>query len=42
MLDADVVLAKVASIRRWIARVRDVTRLDPDLLDEINTQDIFV
>lgn len=42
MLDADVVLAKVASIRRCIARIRDVTRMDPDLLDEINTQDIFV
>lgn len=42
MLDADIVLAKIATIRRCLQRIRDVTGMDPDRLDDINVQDIFV
>ena len=42
MPDRDILLAKAGSIRRAIGRIRDVTRLNPDSLDDINTQDIFV
>jgi len=42
MPDRDVVLAKVAAIQKCLRRIKDVTGLDPDRLDELNTQDIFV
>lgn len=42
MPDRDVVLAKVASIQKCLERIRDVTSLDPESLDDINRQDIFV
>ncbi len=42
MPDRDVVLAKVASIQKCLERIRDVTSLDPENLDDINRQDIFV
>ena len=42
MLDRDVVLAKVAAIQKCLRRIKDVTGLDPDRLDELNTQDIFI
>jgi uncharacterized protein YutE (UPF0331/DUF86 family) len=41
MPDRDVVLAKVAAIQKCLRRIRDVTRLNPDRLDELDTQDIF-
>jgi len=40
--DRDVVLAKVAAIQRCLRRIKDVTGLDPERLDNINTQDIVV
>ncbi len=42
MPDKDVVLAKVATIQRCLARIRDVTSLDPARLDDIDAQDIFI
>jgi len=41
MPDRDVVLAKVAAIQKCLRRIRDVTRLNPDRLDELDIQDIF-
>ncbi len=42
MPDRDVVLAKVAAIQKCLKRIRDVTGLDPDRLEEPDAQDIFV
>jgi len=42
MPDRDVVFAKVASIQKCLRRIKEVTGLKPDSLDEINVQDIFV
>jgi uncharacterized protein YutE (UPF0331/DUF86 family) len=42
MPDRDVVLAKVAAIQKCLKRIKDVTDLDPDRLDEKDAQDIFV
>lgn len=42
MADRDVVLAKVASIQRCLTRIRDVTSLDPESLDKIDAQEIFI
>jgi uncharacterized protein YutE (UPF0331/DUF86 family) len=42
MPDRDVVLAKVAAIQKCLKRIKDVTDLDPDRLDEQDAQDIFV
>lgn len=42
MPDRDIILAKVASIQRCLGRIRTVTSLSPDSLDNIDTQDIFL
>jgi uncharacterized protein YutE (UPF0331/DUF86 family) len=42
MPDRDVVLAKVAAIQKCLRRIKDVTGLNPDRLDDIDAQDIFV
>ena len=42
MPDRDVVLAKVAAIQKCLRRIKDVTGLDSDRLDEIDAQEIFV
>lgn len=42
MPDKDVVLAKTASIQKCLRRIKEVTGLNPESLDEINKQDIFV
>ncbi len=42
MPDKDIVLAKVGNIQRCLRRINDVTGGDPDRLEEIDTQDIFV
>jgi uncharacterized protein YutE (UPF0331/DUF86 family) len=41
MPDRDVVLAKVAAIQKCLRRIKHVTDLDPDRLDELDIQDIF-
>lgn len=40
--DRDVVLAKIAAIQKSLKRIKEVTGLDPEQLDELDTQDIFV
>ena len=42
MPDKDIVLAKVAAIQKCLRRIKHVTDLDPDRLDELDIQDIFV
>lgn len=42
MPDRDVVLAKVDIIQRYLRRIRETTGLDPNSLDNIDKQDIFV
>jgi uncharacterized protein YutE (UPF0331/DUF86 family) len=42
MPDKDVVFAKVAAIQKWLRSIKHVTGLDPDRLEELDTQDIFV
>jgi len=42
MPDKDIVMAKVAIIQRCLKRIKETTHLDPESLDDINKQDIFV
>lgn len=42
MPDKDVVLAKVAAIQRCLKRIKETTRLDPNSIDDIDKQDIFI
>ena len=42
MPDKDIVLAKVAKIQKCLDRIRDVTGLYPESLEDIDKQDIFV
>ncbi len=42
MPDMDVIFAKVSTIKRCLRRIKDVTNLNPDSLDDVDKQDIFV
>jgi uncharacterized protein YutE (UPF0331/DUF86 family) len=42
VIDPDIVLAKVAIIQRCLDRIRSVTHMDPNRLENIDIQDIFV
>lgn len=42
MPDRDVILAKVSTIQRCLRRIKEVTNFNPENLDSIDTQDIFV
>jgi len=42
MLENDVILAKVANIQRCLRRISEVTGNDPESLNDIDKQDIFV
>lgn len=42
MVDQDILLAKIASIRKCLDRIRNVTGGVPESLDHQDTQDIFV
>jgi uncharacterized protein YutE (UPF0331/DUF86 family) len=42
MPDMDVILAKIGNIQRCMKRIKEATDLNPDSLDEIDKQDIFV
>ena len=42
MPDKDIVMAKVATIQRCLKRIQATTDLDPERLDDIDKQDIFV
>ena len=42
MPDRDVVLAKIAIIQRCLKRIKSTTSLNPNNLDDIDKQDIFI
>ncbi|MCK9231039.1 MAG: DUF86 domain-containing protein [Syntrophales bacterium] len=42
MPESDIVLAKVAIIQRCLKRIQDTTKGDPDSLEDIDREDIFV
>jgi len=42
MPDKDVVMAKAAIIQRCLKRIQETTHLDPESLNDIDKQDIFV
>jgi uncharacterized protein YutE (UPF0331/DUF86 family) len=42
MVDRDILLAKIASIRKHLDRVQSATRGEPQSLDILDIQDIFV
>lgn len=42
MVDRDIIVEKVAIIQRCLKRISEVTELDPEKIDDINIQDIFV
>ena len=42
MPDKDIIIAKVAIIQRCLKRIQETTQLDPESLDDIDKQDIFV
>lgn len=42
MADRDVILSKAATIQRCLARIAEVTGFDPESLEDMNKQDIFV
>lgn len=42
MIDPDILYAKVNNIHNCLRRIRDVTHLDPQRLEDLDIQDIFV
>lgn len=40
--DKDIILEKIGNIQRCMRRIKEVTKLKPENLDDINIQDIFV
>jgi len=42
MLEKDAILSKISSIKRCVGTVKKITGLDPNSLDEIIAQDVFV
>jgi uncharacterized protein YutE (UPF0331/DUF86 family) len=42
MPDMDVIVAKIGNIQRCLKRIKGTTNLNPDSLDDIDKQDIFV
>jgi hypothetical protein len=42
MPDKDIVMAKAAVIQRCLKRIKETTHLDPESLNDIDKQDIFV
>ena len=42
MVDKDIVFRKVENIQRCLSRIRDVTGLKPERLDNLDAQDVFV
>ena len=42
MPDKNIVLAKADAIQKSLKRIKEVTGLNPDTLDDLNAQDIFI
>ncbi len=41
MVEQDIIFGKVKNIQNCLKRIRNVTKLDPAKLDDIDVQDIF-
>lgn len=42
MVDKDVIFAKVSAIQKYLKRIQEVTKLNPDSLDDQIIEDVFV
>lgn len=42
MVDKDVIFAKVSAIQKYLKRIQEVTKLNPDSLDDEIIEDVFV
>lgn len=42
MADKDIIYAKIGIMQRCLHRIQTVTKLDPESLEEIDVQDVFV
>jgi len=42
MVDRDVVIAKINSIQKCLKRIREVTKLDPKSLENLDTEEIVI
>jgi len=42
MPDKDIIMAKTAIVQRCLRRIKDVTGLDPNNLENIDKEDIFI
>jgi uncharacterized protein YutE (UPF0331/DUF86 family) len=42
MPDKDIILEKITNIKRCLNRIKDVTKLKPESIEDYNTQDIFI
>ena len=42
MPDKDIILEKITNIKRCLNRIKDVTNLKPESIEDYNTQDIFI
>ncbi len=42
MPEGDIILSKVSNIQRCLKRIKEKTSLNPDSLDDIDIQDIFI
>ena len=42
MADRDLVMAKVATVDRWLARIDETTGGDPQRLEDVDVNDVFV
>lgn len=42
VIDKDIILSKVTSVQKYLRRMKEVTGLNPDSLDNIDIEDIFV
>ncbi|MCG8603418.1 DUF86 domain-containing protein [bacterium] len=42
MVEADVILSKISIIKNCLARIKNVTKLNPESLTKLNAEDIFI
>jgi uncharacterized protein YutE (UPF0331/DUF86 family) len=42
LIDKDIVFEKISKIKKCLNRINEVTQLNPDKLDDINVQEIFI
>ncbi|MEX2410850.1 MAG: DUF86 domain-containing protein [Candidatus Paceibacterota bacterium] len=42
MVDRDIIFAKVSSIQRCLKRIKDVTKGDPEAIEDLNVEEIVI